>query len=116
MKKQTRNLLIAAAVVLILVIIAYWYWSTKATVKLVLTGLKYPPSGGVLTLSYTYSGKSDPSTWADKKVTIYTKSLGKIDTTVASASASTLTTAASAYMGSTPYAADNSDYARVTLK
>lgn len=116
MEKQTRNLLIAAAVVLVLVIIAYWYWFTKNTVKLVLTALTPAASGGVLTLAYTYSGTSDPSTWVGKKVTIHTKSLGKIHTTVASASASGLTTAASAYTGSTPYAADKSDYARVTLK
>ena len=115
MKKQTRNLLIAAAVVLILVIIAYWYWFTKDTVKLVLTGLTVP-AGGAVALVYTYSGKSDPSTWAGKKITIHTKSLGKIKSTVASATASGLTTAASAYTGSAAYAADKSDYARVTLK
>ena len=116
MKKQTRNLLIAAAVVLVLVVVAYWYWFTKDTVKLVLTGLTPAASGSALTLAYTYSGESDPSTWVGKKVTIHTTSLGKIPTTVASASASGLTTAASAYTGSTPYAAASSDYARVTLK
>jgi hypothetical protein len=119
MKKQTRNLLIAAAVVLILVIIAYWYWFTKDTVKLVLTGFAAAPApaaAGAIALVYTYSGKSDPSTWSGKKITIHTKSLGKIKSTVASATASGLTTAASAYPSKGTYAVDKSDYARVTLK
>jgi hypothetical protein len=73
-------------------------------------------STGTVLLTHAYSGKSDPTSWAGKKITIHTKSLGTIKTTVASATATTLTTATGAYTGSATYATSPKDYARITLK
>jgi hypothetical protein len=91
----------------------HMYFSAKLTV----TGLA-PTSGttGGLTISYTTSSTSDPSTWAGKHITISTKSLGKIKTKVTSATASSLVTDANAYTGTKTYSNDASDSARVFLK
>jgi hypothetical protein len=114
--KPSRKYLLAAVVVLLIAIWYYWYWVTRDTVKLSPTELTVAATGGVISFKHAYSGKSDPATWAGKKVTIYTKSLGKIKTTVGTATASSLATAANAYTGSTPYVASTGDYARITLK
>jgi len=115
LKKQSLRLLVAVVILAILAV-AYWYWATKATVKLALTGLS-PASAGAVALTYAYPGKDDPSAWVGKKVTIRTKSLGTIHSTVASASAQGLTTAAGAVTGSAAsYVADDGDCARVMLK
>lgn len=119
MKKQTRNLLIAAVVVLVIAVLAYWYWFTKDTAKLTVTNVGVD-STGAATLTVSTKSKSDPSTWAGKKISVHTKSLGKFSSTITKASitngAGTVVTAASAYSGKAAYSADKSDYARVTLK
>lgn len=113
--KLNPKYVIAAVVVVVLALAAYFgYWYTQDTIKLSPTGLTV--ASGAISFNHAYSGKSDPTTWAGKKITIRTKSLGKIKTTVGSATASTLTTAANAYTGSTPYAASTGDSARITLK
>jgi hypothetical protein len=114
--KLSRKTLLAVVVVLLLIAAYYWYWVARDTVKLTPTELTVAASGGVISFKHAYSGKSDPATWAGKKVTIHTKSLGKIKTTVGTATASSLATAANAYTGSTPYVASVGDYARITLK
>jgi len=119
MDKKARNLLIAMLVVLAVVAIAYYWWITKDTVKIAVTGLTVA-SGGAVTLTGSTASSSDPATWGSKKITIQTKSLGKINSTVAAASAAngvvSVTTAPGAYTGSAAYAAAAGDYARVTLK
>ena len=114
MKKQTRNRLLFAAALVALCLFIYFYWMTKDTVKIAFTGLTV--STGTVLLTHAYSGKSDPTSWAGKKITIHTKSLGTIKTTVASATATALTTATGAYTGSATYATSPKDYARIILK
>lgn len=123
MKKSTRNILIAVVVLLVLLAIAYWWWFTKETVKFVISAVS-PASGAAgntaLTLTGTTSSTSSPTTWGGKSIHIYSSSLGKLKSTVASASitngAGTITTAPIAFASAFTYTAAPSDFARIYLK
>lgn len=111
---------LALVAVLVIVAVAYWYWLTKATAKVSMTGLSAAGSGA-LVITGTAAAKADPTAWVGKTVTIYTKSLGKIATTVAATTVSasgavSVTTAPGAYAGSAGYTLAAGDHARVTLK
>ena len=112
------SLTIAVIVVLVLLLLAggYYWMYTKYTVKLAVSNVAPGSSAGALTLTTTTKSTSDPSTWVGKKITLHTKSLGKIHSTVASATATSVNLPAGAYTGTATYTADASDHALITLK
>jgi hypothetical protein len=124
MGKQAR--IIIAVVILIVIIAAGWWWYvTKDTVKVALTSI-LPASAPAntntaLALTGTTSSKSSPATWSGRTVKIHTKSLGRLKSSVASATSATgggvtITTQPISFAGGFNYASDPADYARVYLK
>jgi hypothetical protein len=103
-----------AVIIVVVLAIAVTYWYRKDTVKFSITGIVPATSGGGLAISGSTTSTSDPSLWVGKKLYISTKSLGRIRTTVASSSASMITTAPVTLAGT--YAPDSKDSARIILK
>jgi multidrug efflux pump subunit AcrA (membrane-fusion protein) len=125
MDKQMRIIMVAILVVLALVAIAYWYWRKYDNATLAVSAVAYKADGTVTVTATNKAtgkatGKNDPSSWAGKKIHVYTKSLGKISSTVAAVSSANGTlviqTAPGAYMGSAAYSASQGDTAHVVLK
>ena len=122
MNKLVRNAVIAVVIVLILVA-AYVIYLKKKTVKFTISEIA-PASGAkgrvALTVSGAITSSAFPKGFVGKKITLYTKSLGTIKTTIASIGpaapgAESVTTAPVAFSQDFSYQASPSDYARVYL-
>lgn len=111
--------IILALVVVLAIVIAGYLWWTKDTVRFNITGIaptSGPAGSTALTLTGTTTSPLIPASWVGQPVRIYTKSLGTLKTTVASAGTGTLTTAPIVFPAAYTYAAAPSDYARIFMK
>lgn len=120
MTRQTY-IMIGVAVVLVLAA-AYYWWSTRTPTTMSVSSVTVDPKSLAVTVTGKISGTLTPTDWIGKPITITTKSMGIITSTIATcgvslsdATAVTVTTVASAYSGTSKYSSDSSDIATVTL-
>src|SRR3989344_829309 len=112
--QQSLKLLLAVVIVLVILAAAYYLWWTKDTVKFAITGLQIGTSG-TITLTGTTSATSTTN-WVNRPIHIYTSSLGKIVTTVTSATTTSIVAAAPTTAPTGTYTLNTADYARIYLK
>jgi hypothetical protein len=121
MQKSTRNLLIAVTIVLVLIAIASWWWMTKGMVKFTISQIT-PASGSAGSFAFTLTGstssKVSPASWVGKDIHVKAKSLSGsvLKSTVASATATSVTTAPIALASAFSYTPASGDHARIFIK